>query len=267
LVARVVHKRSQEELGPLLLWLVENDGVLRTDCWRGYMSLMKTGALHGKTVVHKTVNHSRTFKEKDGTHTNSIEGMWRVLRWEVKRRWSALGVSELKVLSARVQFGVWVINRRLAHKHDNKADTLFQATMQLLLRNDKDCPPHLADSSACGYGLPAGSQVPDLEPDSEEAEGDEEAAKDAAKWLHGGEPAGEDAESSFSDDERAPQLDAAAPMDASSSSDDEAAPVLAPVKRGRGRPKKTDAEKEAAAKARKEAGKRRERDVAPGDAA
>ncbi len=33
------------------------------------------------------------------------------------------------MLSARVQFGVWVINRRLAYKHDDKADTLFQATM------------------------------------------------------------------------------------------------------------------------------------------
>ncbi|WP_421860608.1 transposase [Parvibaculum sp.] len=77
LVARVVANRTKEELGPLLLWLMENDGILRTDCWRGYMSLTKTAALHGKNIVHKTVNHSRTFKEADGTHTNRIEGMWR----------------------------------------------------------------------------------------------------------------------------------------------------------------------------------------------
>jgi hypothetical protein len=199
LVARVVHKRSKEELGPLLLWLLENDGVLRTDCWRGYSSLTKTAALHGKTVVHKTVNHSRTFKAEDGTHTNRIEGMWRVLRWEVKRRWSALGVSEMKVLSARVQFGVWVINRRLAHKHDNKEDTLFQAMMQLLLRNDLECPPHLSDSSACGYGLERGAEI-DLQQDSSDDEVEDQAK--AAALLHDSD---DDAESSDSDTSEAPQ--------------------------------------------------------------
>jgi hypothetical protein len=77
------------------------------------------------------------FKTKDGHHTNHIEGMWRIVRKELKVRWSRCGTNDPTQQDNRVQFGVWVINHRLGGAETG----IFQAMMVLLMNHDMSKPP------------------------------------------------------------------------------------------------------------------------------
>jgi hypothetical protein len=130
----VVVKRDAAAIAQIVLPLLKNDAVLTTDKWRAYGKALKDAE---SAVVHHQVNHSVEFKSKDGHHTNHIEGMWRIVRKELKVRWSRCGTNDPTQQDNRVQFGVWVINHRLG-----SAETgIFQAMMVLLMNHDKSRPP------------------------------------------------------------------------------------------------------------------------------
>ena len=51
-----------------------SNGFAVSDCWKAYCNLTRAG------YEHHTVNHSVEFCNKDGFHSNTIEGHWRHLR-------------------------------------------------------------------------------------------------------------------------------------------------------------------------------------------
>jgi ISXO2-like transposase domain len=62
--------RSARSLDSLILSHVRIGSEIHTDCWRGYSNLNNLG------YIHKTVNHSITFKdESTGACTNTAEGL------------------------------------------------------------------------------------------------------------------------------------------------------------------------------------------------
>ncbi|PIK37754.1 hypothetical protein BSL78_25416 [Apostichopus japonicus] len=69
-----VEDRSQATLIPLIEKYIEKGSVIISDCWKGYINLSKHG------YEHKTVNHSEEFVNKEGFHTNKIEGHWRQMK-------------------------------------------------------------------------------------------------------------------------------------------------------------------------------------------
>jgi IS1 family transposase len=130
----VVVKRDAAAISRAVLPLLNSDAVLTTDKWRAYSKALKDAE---SNVTHHQVNHSVEFKTKEGHHTNHIEGMWRVVRKELKVRWSRCGTHDPTQQDNRVQFGVWVINHRLG-----QAETgIIQAMMVLLMNHDLSVPP------------------------------------------------------------------------------------------------------------------------------
>ena len=66
-----VEKRDEQTLLPIIKKWIEPGTIIVSDCWKAYSKL----ETHG--YEHRTVNHSREFVNKDGDHTNKIEGHWR----------------------------------------------------------------------------------------------------------------------------------------------------------------------------------------------
>ena len=66
-----VEKRDEQTLLPIIQKWIEPGTVIVSDCWKAYSKL----EAHG--YEQRTVNHSREFVNKDGDHTNKIEGHWR----------------------------------------------------------------------------------------------------------------------------------------------------------------------------------------------
>ena len=66
-----VEKRDEQTLLPIIQKWIEPGTIIVSDCWKAYSKL----ETHG--YEHRTVNHSREFVNKEGDHTNKIEGHWR----------------------------------------------------------------------------------------------------------------------------------------------------------------------------------------------
>ena len=67
-----VHNRKKVTLLPLIEKYIKKGSIIHSDCWAAYNELQQMG------YEHLTVNHSKTFKDKDtGACTNSIESDWR----------------------------------------------------------------------------------------------------------------------------------------------------------------------------------------------
>jgi hypothetical protein len=61
-----------ETLLPLLQQYVALGSIIFSDCWTGYCKISDLA----EGYWHSTVNHSKTYNAKDGTHTNTIESCW-----------------------------------------------------------------------------------------------------------------------------------------------------------------------------------------------
>ncbi|XP_044167485.1 uncharacterized protein LOC122951546 [Acropora millepora] len=69
-----VENRTEETLLNLIREWVAPGTVIVSDGWKAYANLWKHG------YIHKTVNHSIEFVNKEGFHTNKIEGHWRQMK-------------------------------------------------------------------------------------------------------------------------------------------------------------------------------------------
>jgi IS1 family transposase len=79
LVLEVVRKRDKATLMPIINEHVSKAAIINHDDWASYRSLANYG------YQHKIVIHSKEFKSKDGAHTNTIEGVWGVLKQRLGR--------------------------------------------------------------------------------------------------------------------------------------------------------------------------------------
>lgn len=67
-----VHNRKKDTLENLIKKYIKPGSVIISDCWKAYKDLHKLG------YQHRTVNHSKFFKDKiTGACTNRIESEWR----------------------------------------------------------------------------------------------------------------------------------------------------------------------------------------------
>ena len=71
--ALVVENRDRETIFPIVKKYIRPGSVIHTDGWGAYKAL---GKIEGYNYSHDFVEHTHEFKNKKGTHTNTIEGAW-----------------------------------------------------------------------------------------------------------------------------------------------------------------------------------------------
>ena len=99
-----VEKRDEATLLPIIKRWIKPGSVIVSDCMKGYTNLEREG------YVHKIVNHSKEFVNKDGFHTNKIEGHWR----QAKVKMPVFGIRKYMFSSYLAEF-MW----RYKHKEDD----------------------------------------------------------------------------------------------------------------------------------------------------
>ena len=65
-----VEYHSETTVLPIIKEWVALGNLIISNCWKSYVNVEK----HGYT--HETINHSNEFVNKNGKHTNKIEGQW-----------------------------------------------------------------------------------------------------------------------------------------------------------------------------------------------
>lgn len=77
----IVPNRTAETFTSIFLEHVNAQTTIYTD---GHLSYPRAVAAVNST--HRVVNHSTGFKTAEGFHTNNIENLWSLLKYEVRRR-------------------------------------------------------------------------------------------------------------------------------------------------------------------------------------
>ena len=104
-VVMPVEDRTEETLLSEIVKYVAPGATIISDCWASYNGLKRLG------YVHMKVNHSKFFKDPEtGAHTNTVEGMWSIMR-----RSLPYGVSHSTFASHVVEF---IYLRRYFSNHD-----------------------------------------------------------------------------------------------------------------------------------------------------
>ena len=79
IILRVVERRNADTLQSIISAVCPEGSTVITDCWRGYLGLGRHG------YYHWNVDHSRTFRNPfTGFHTDTIEGLWALIRGELR---------------------------------------------------------------------------------------------------------------------------------------------------------------------------------------
>lgn len=106
-----VDGRSEATLLPIIETFVEKGTTIISDCWKAYTNLEKHG------YKHSLVNHSKEFVNKDGDHTNKIEGHWR----QAKAKLPAFGIRKYMFSSYLAEF-LW--------RYEHKGEDLFEVFLK-----------------------------------------------------------------------------------------------------------------------------------------
>ena len=114
----VVQNRTKATLLPIILKHISKGATLHHDDWAAYRLLHQLG------YKHLIVNHSKEFKSKDGACTNTIEGLWGVIKQRITRMH---GVEQSKLSLYLDEFSF-----RYFHKHD-----MLSALLQALVCQEK----------------------------------------------------------------------------------------------------------------------------------
>ena len=93
--ACVVEERTEAYLKPLIETHIAPGSLIYSDCWKAYENIGEwkwlppfEGAVPEKRYLgHRRVCHQHEFKADDGTHTNVIEGYWRVSKTDIPNRY------------------------------------------------------------------------------------------------------------------------------------------------------------------------------------
>ena len=76
---QLVEKRDRGSLIPIIKQHVEEGSTIYSDEWRAYWSLPEEGYNHDK------VNHTKEFVSETGCCTNTIEGLWGLVKGRIKK--------------------------------------------------------------------------------------------------------------------------------------------------------------------------------------
>ena len=106
-----VDDRSEATLLPIIETFIEKGTTIISDCWKAYTNLEKHG------YKHSLVNHSKEFVNKDGDHTNKIEGHWR----QAKAKLPAFGIRKYMFSSYLAEF-LW--------RYEHKGEDLFEVFLK-----------------------------------------------------------------------------------------------------------------------------------------
>lgn len=74
----VVPNRTKVTLNAIIEAHISKSCTISHDDWSSYRTLNKSG------YSHKVVNHSETFVTEDGVHTNTIEGLWGLIKLRIR---------------------------------------------------------------------------------------------------------------------------------------------------------------------------------------
>jgi transposase-like protein len=112
-----VQDRSQGTLLRMIKKHVRKGSIIYTDGWRGYINIQEW-----LRMKHFSVNHSRHFVDSDtGVHTNTIEGTWSGIKFNISPRSRVKDLISLHLLEF-----IW--------RRDN-AKCLWRAFLNLLQDN------------------------------------------------------------------------------------------------------------------------------------
>ena len=106
-----VDDRSEAILLPIIETFIKKGTTIISDCWKAYCNLEKHG------YKHETVNHSKEFVNKNGDHTNKIEGHWR----QAKAKFPPFGIRKYAFSSYLAEF-LW----RYEHKEENLFEVFLE---------------------------------------------------------------------------------------------------------------------------------------------
>jgi transposase len=76
---QIVERRDRETLMPLITQNVAKGSTIYSDQWAAYFTLKDEG------YTHDTVNHSKEFKSSTDCCTNTIEGLWSLIKLKIKK--------------------------------------------------------------------------------------------------------------------------------------------------------------------------------------
>ena len=94
-----VSSRDADIIATLILDNVHVRSIIITDGWLAYPSAIKLiNANHNANFTHSIVNHSKNFVEKDGTHTNHVEGTWSGVKQNISARHMRINVINGKLI-------------------------------------------------------------------------------------------------------------------------------------------------------------------------
>ena len=93
--ACVVEERTEEYLKPIIETHIAPGSLIYSDCWKAYDKIaewkwlppIEGAELVNRYTGHQRVCHQYEFKAIDGTHTNLIEGYWRVSKSDIPNRY------------------------------------------------------------------------------------------------------------------------------------------------------------------------------------
>lgn len=78
-ILKIVHRRDQDTLLPIIKRYIKEGSVIHSDEWRAYLCLSDEG------YQHATVNHTEEFRSESGVCTNNIEGIWSLAKLRIKK--------------------------------------------------------------------------------------------------------------------------------------------------------------------------------------
>ncbi len=121
----IVENRSQETFSLLFQNYIEKGTLIITDGHASY-----PGAVRLNECEQQVVNHPRGFKNAEGFHTNNIENLWSILKYEIKKRRGVLKISLKNFLE---EFKFRYINLRSGSSEEiNRA---FSSIVSFLFEN------------------------------------------------------------------------------------------------------------------------------------
>jgi transposase-like protein len=78
-ILEIVSNRSKATLLPIICKHISKEAIIHHDDWAAYRKLSNLG------YKHVVVNHSKEFKASNGACTNTIEGIWGVIKQRIAR--------------------------------------------------------------------------------------------------------------------------------------------------------------------------------------